>query len=122
MSSGQPERVLFGLHARENLIGRAVRDHFGGRIDFFERFRQTDRRREHLVGRLREVALHAVHDLGRDVALVGGMTVYAVIDESAMRHVLDDVAGGRRVAPQNGFVPEAVLAHLSGRKPPAASG
>ena len=75
--------------------------------------RETDRSREHLIRRLRKVALHTVHDLGRNVPLVGGMAVHAVIDQTAVRHLLDDVAGGRRIAPQHGLVSEAVLSHLS---------
>ena len=56
--------------------------------------------------------LHLVHNLGIDVTLVRGMTVYTVVYQLGVRQVLHNVARGRRVAPQHGLVAEAVLAHL----------
>ena len=104
--------VLLGLYAREDLVSRAVRDHLGGRVDLFQCLCQTDRGCEYLIGRLGQIVLHLVHNLGIDVTLVRGMTVYTVVYQLGVRQVLHNVARGRRVAPQYGLVAEAVLAHL----------
>ena len=87
--------VLFGLYAREDLVGRAVRDHLGGRVDLFQCLCQTDRSCEYLIGRLGQIVLHLVHNLGIDVALVCGMTVYTVIYQLGVRQVFHNIARGR---------------------------
>ena len=84
----------------------------GGRVDLFQCLCQTDRGCEYLIGRLGQIVLHLVHNLGIDMTLVRGMTVYTVVYQLGVRQVLHNVARGRRVAPQHGLVAEAVLAHL----------